>query len=198
MQGAKGEGVTRIPISIVVQPLSSISIALFAALGGLILLMIISIGVGVIFQRRQRPMPVWANWLLSQGIFVCIILAVVFGIQQFNAQIQSAQAAASPAIYGRPHANLAIHTEPAAPAAGQPLTLTLDLSDGSTGLPVEDIVPHHDALLHLLAISADGGDFHHIHPRASGLAATRSRSRPASRAATPPMRRSSARTAARR
>jgi hypothetical protein len=164
VQGAKGSGVARLPISIVVQPLSPLSIALFAALGGLILLMIISILLGVISQRRLRPAPAWANWLLGQGILVCIVLAVVFGIQQFNAQIQSAQAAASPAVYGRPHANMALHTEPAAPAAGQPLTLTLDLSDGSTGLPVEDIVPHHDALLHLLAISADGADFQHIHP----------------------------------
>ena len=48
--------------------------------------------------------------------------------------------------------------------AGQPLTLTLDLSDGSTGLAVEDIVPHHEALVHLVIISADGGDFHHLHP----------------------------------
>jgi hypothetical protein len=165
-EGPKGSGVARIPVTIVIQPLSSISIALLAALGGLILLMITSILLGVIFQRRQRPMPGWANWALGQGIFVCIILAIVFGVQQFAAQIQSAQAAANPnpAVYGRPHANMALHTAPAAPAAGQPLTLTLDLSDGSTGLPVEDIVPHHDALVHLVVISADSADFHHLHP----------------------------------
>ena len=44
------------------------------------------------------------------------------------------------------------------------MTLTLDLSDGSTGLPVEDIIPHHEALIHLVVISADSGYFNHIHP----------------------------------
>src|SRR6185295_13813198 len=65
---------------------------------------------------------------------------------------------------GRPHVNVALHTTPELPQAGQPLTLTLVLSDGSTGLPVEDLVPHHDALVHLVVISADGAFYTHIHP----------------------------------
>jgi hypothetical protein len=161
-EGAEGSGVALIPVTIVVQPLPAGSIGLFASLGGLVVLMLTSITVAVIFQRRQRAVPGWANWALGQGMFACVILAVVFGFQQFTAQ---AQAAANPAAAaGRPHANMALHSEPVAPAAGQPLTLTLDLSDGSTGLPVDDIVPHHNALVHLVVISADGADFHHLHP----------------------------------
>jgi hypothetical protein len=60
--------------------------------------------------------------------------------------------------------NVALRTEPSAPLAGQPLTLTLDLSDGSTGLPVEDLSPHHQALMHLVVIDASGGYFAHLHP----------------------------------
>jgi hypothetical protein len=44
------------------------------------------------------------------------------------------------------------------------MTLTLDLSDGSTGLPIDDLISHHDSLLHLVVISADGGFYTHIHP----------------------------------
>jgi hypothetical protein len=63
---------------------------------------------------------------------------------------------------------MVLDTGPNAPVADTPLTLTLDLSDGSTGLPVEDIVPHHEALLHLVILSADGADFTHVHPARVG------------------------------
>ena len=72
---------------------------------------------------------------------------------------------------GRPHVNAALRAEPAAPLAGQPLTLTLDLSDGSTGLPVDDLVPHHEALI------ASGGDRRRSAP--SSRICTRRASRPA-------------------
>ncbi len=173
VRGPKGSGVARIPLTIVVPPVSANSIALYSALGGLVILMITSIILSLIYQRKSRTAPGWANWLIGQGMFACLILAAVFGVQQFSAQFQSANAQAAvaqlpsnvtPAGIGRPHANLALHTAPAAPAATQTMTLTLDLSDGSTGLPIEDIVPHHDALVHLVVLSGDGGDFKHIHP----------------------------------
>jgi hypothetical protein len=130
--------------------------------------MIASITLAAISQRRGRPAPGWANWLIGQGMFACLIVAVIFGVQQFSTSVQNAQASAdvtqSVVGAGRPHANLALHTTPDLPEAGQPLTLTLDLSDGSTGLPVEDLVPHHDSLLHLVVISADGAFYSHIHP----------------------------------
>jgi hypothetical protein len=42
--------------------------------------------------------------------------------------------------------------------------LTFDLSDGSTGQPVDDLLPHHEALLHLVVVGADGAFFAHLHP----------------------------------
>ena len=170
ISGPKGSGVARLPFTITPQSLPAGSIGLFASLGGLIVLMIMSIILGVVAQRKGRTAAGWANWLIGQGMFACLILAAVFGIQQFSAQFQSAQAAAAAAANplavasGRPHANMAVHTVPTVPTAGQPMTLTLDLSDGSTGLPIEDIVPHHEALVHLVVISADSGYFNHIHP----------------------------------
>ena len=170
ISGPKGSGVARLPFTITPQSLPAGSLGLFASLGGLIVLMIMSIILGVVAQRTGRTTAGWANWLIGQGMFGCLILAAVFGIQQFSAQFQSAQAGAAAAANplavasGRPHANMAVHTVPTVPTAGQPMTLTLDLSDGSTGLPIEDIVPHHEALIHLVVISADSGYFNHIHP----------------------------------
>jgi hypothetical protein len=163
--GPRGGGAARIPFTLTAQPLPAGTIGLLVALGGLVVLMIASIILGVTAQRRGRPAPGWASWLLGQGMFACLIAAAILGVQQFGAAVQGAQAAAvDTAALGRPHANMAVQTEPALPAAGQPFTLTLDLSDGSTGLPIDDLITHHDSLLHLVVISADGGFYTHSHP----------------------------------
>jgi hypothetical protein len=163
--GPKGSGVARIPFTIEAAPAASGSLGLFIALGGLVLLMIISIAVAAIGQRRARPAPGWLNWALGQAMFTCLIAAAIFGAQQFSATIQGAQASAvAQTAVGRPHANLALATAPSAPQASQPLTITLDLSDGSTGLPIDDLITHHDSLLHLVVISEDGAFYQHLHP----------------------------------
>ncbi|MFL5801829.1 MAG: hypothetical protein ACJ8CR_08800 [Roseiflexaceae bacterium] len=163
--GPRGSGAARIPFTVVIPALSLNSILLLAAIGGVVGLMALNIALEGVARARQRPLPVWVNGLLGQAIFVCVILATVFGVQQFLETVQSAQAAVSAAtLYGRPHVNVALRPAPVAPVAGQPLTLTLDLSDGSTGLPVEDLSPHHEALMHLVVIDASGGYFAHLHP----------------------------------
>lgn len=164
--GAKGSGVARLPFAIVIPPLPASTIPLFASLSGLVVLIIASIALAKIFERRRRAVPRWANWLLGQTMFACLIVAVIFGAQQIGARSQDAQPAygAAQAVSGLPHVNVALRSEPAAPVAGRPLTLTLDLSDGSTGLPVDDLVPHHEALIHLAVIDAEGAFFAHSHP----------------------------------
>ncbi|MEV1113817.1 hypothetical protein AB0I91_02015 [Actinosynnema sp. NPDC049800] len=65
---------------------------------------------------------------------------------------------------GRPNAQAFLSTTPARPAVGEEFTLRFDLVDGSTGLPVDDLAVHHDALAHLVVTSRDGGFFRHLHP----------------------------------
>jgi hypothetical protein len=167
--GGRGGGVARIPFSIVIPPLPTATILLLAAIGGLILVMILNVALEGIARVRRRTLPGWVNRWLGYAIFACVLVAVIFGVQQFLESVQSAQAAlGGPTATGRPHANAALRVEPPrgypTPNAGQPLTLTFDLSDGSTGLPVDDLIPHHEALLHLVVISADGAFFAHLHP----------------------------------
>ncbi|MEV6637922.1 hypothetical protein AB0M54_45085 [Actinoplanes sp. NPDC051470] len=66
---------------------------------------------------------------------------------------------------GRPYAQAWIYSMPARPAAGKDFTLRIVLVDGSTGRPLDDLVPHHQALAHVVVTSADGAIFRHVHPR---------------------------------
>jgi len=163
--GPRGSGVARIPFTIIIPPLPTYTLPLAGAIGGLILLLVINMLLATAFNRQQRSVPRWASVLLGQGMFACLIVAGVFGFMDLNTQAQNAQAASNTTTtLGLPHVNAVLVADPATPQAGQPLTLTIDLSDGSTGLPVEDLIPHHEALMHLIVIGADGAFFTHIHP----------------------------------
>lgn len=67
----------------------------------------------------------------------------------------------------RPYAQLYLETSPA-PQAGSAFGLRLSLLDGATGYPVDDLVPNHAALTHLIVTSQDGGYFRHVHPIRTG------------------------------
>ncbi|MDF5752441.1 hypothetical protein [Spongiactinospora sp. TRM90649] len=65
---------------------------------------------------------------------------------------------------GRPYVTALAVTEPANPRPEQEFTLVMDLFDGSTGLPADDLTVHHAALAHLVVTGADGAYFRHAHP----------------------------------
>ncbi|OLT11360.1 hypothetical protein BJF78_27045 [Pseudonocardia sp. CNS-139] len=59
-----------------------------------------------------------------------------------------------------PHVNLLASAEL---TAGRRGPVDLRLVDGATGRPADDLVVHHDALLHLMVLGP-GGQFAHVHP----------------------------------
>ncbi|MDT6983565.1 hypothetical protein ACFSUJ_30490 [Streptomyces lusitanus] len=63
--------------------------------------------------------------------------------------------------HSRPPAALTVSSWTA--RAGEPGTLRLNLADGSTGLPADDLVVHDGALVHLLVIGPTG-QIWHLHP----------------------------------
>ncbi|GAA4100222.1 hypothetical protein GCM10022248_85060 [Nonomuraea soli] len=65
---------------------------------------------------------------------------------------------------GLPYAQGWVSTLPARPAAGAAFTLTVRLTDGATGRPVDDLAVHHEALAHVVVTSQDGAFFRHVHP----------------------------------
>jgi hypothetical protein len=62
--------------------------------------------------------------------------------------------------YSRPPVVLTVY---GAPAAGHATDLGLNLTDGSTGLPVDDLIVHDSALVHLLLVGPEGRLWHE-HP----------------------------------
>ncbi|KAB8141520.1 hypothetical protein F8S13_19140 [Chloroflexia bacterium SDU3-3] len=172
-KGAKGEGMARVPFTITPAPLQPFSIPLYVSIGALILFMIANIIASSAAQRRGAAGPSWLGRALGYGAFGTLVAVAIFGAQQYTYTTEEAKATAAGFTYlpagtlitdsGRPHANLALQAAPA-PALGQSTTLTITLTDGGTGLPIDDIVTHHNALLHLAVISDDGSYYLHTHP----------------------------------
>src|SRR3712207_5217772 len=114
------------------------------------------------FSPGQHALPPWGKRLNGPRVTGSPLGAAGLPVQQISTSAQNAQAASNTSSsYGLPHANVTLNTTPITAQAGQPLTLTLDVSDGATGLPVDDLAPHHDALMHLIVIDADGSFFTH-------------------------------------
>jgi hypothetical protein len=68
--------------------------------------------------------------------------------------------AINPTDFSRPPVNLSVSLTPA--VAGRS-TLRLHLIDSSTGRPVDDVLIHHGALIHLIVVSPSGA-MSHLHP----------------------------------
>lgn len=164
--GPAGEGEARIPFT-VAEPAGGVAVAVLrvalGALGGVLMVAIALVGS----QARGRLVPRWLPLALSHGAVACLVVATGAGIAHVVAPPADRVAGEAPAA--RPHVNLLLGSEPAAPAAGEPVALALDLSDGATGRPVDDLVVHHEALVHGVLIGDDGGFFAHVHPARVGV-----------------------------
>jgi hypothetical protein len=160
VNGPRGKGLARIPFTITIPPIAAETIPLAIALGVMLLLMLSSFSIGAIAKQRGQPVPKITDKVLGYAIFACLIVEFVLGAQQAARQFSPPTQIST----GRPHVNASLRTDPAQPVASQPFHLTVALNDGSTGLPVDDIIPHHDALLHLVLIDDSGTSFLHIHP----------------------------------
>lgn len=168
VSGPRGTGQARIPFSISVAQLSPNTIALLFALGAMAVFMLLNLTLAGLAQQRKRPIPAALERLIGSLIFASIVAALIFGAQQFltqqsNASANSSSSSASLTL-GRPHANVIMQLEPAQAQVGQPVLLSFELSDGSTGLPIDDLITHHDALVHLALIDSSNTSFAHIHP----------------------------------
>ncbi|MCF6476386.1 hypothetical protein FAF44_49815 [Nonomuraea sp. MG754425] len=110
--------------------------------------------------------PVSAVAVRTGGVVGVVALTVAVMSPQLPAPVPdgSAPTARDGAVGGRPYVLATVRAQPARPAAGTEFTLLIDLVDGSTGRPVDDLVLHHEALAHLVVTSADGGYFRHLHP----------------------------------
>lgn len=105
--------------------------------------------------------------LLGGGAGAAMVMALTVALLSARfppAQPDGALPTAPGGPLGRPYVQARIATTPATPVVGGRFTVRLDLVDGSTGRPVDDLVLHHAALAHLVVTSPDGEFFRHVHP----------------------------------
>ncbi|MEV0612563.1 hypothetical protein AB0I81_04495 [Nonomuraea sp. NPDC050404] len=137
----------------------------FLIYGGLFLAALLLVG-GLLTGMTTRPGTAMA---LAAGAAAGVTVAAMVIV--FEPQLPpAAPDGAAPTVEttavagGRPYAQARVETVPARPAQGEEFTLRIDLVDGSTGRPVDDLVVHHEALAHVIVTSEDGRYFRHVHP----------------------------------
>ncbi|NUT41670.1 MAG: hypothetical protein HOV86_16960 [Thermoactinospora sp.] len=145
-----------LPFRVLVERGASWELLIYGALLAAALLAVGGLLTGAVARRR-------AGMLVSAGIAACVAVAATFVVLEPYlpaADPDGAQPTAGP----RPFARALVTTTPASPVAGQDFTLRLDVVDGATGVPVDDLAVHHEALAHLVVTSQDGVSFSHSHP----------------------------------
>lgn len=131
----------------------------FLIYGGLFVAGLLLVG-GLLTGALSRPKP--AMMLAGGAAFGVTVGATAIVLQPYLPVGEPDGAA--PQAGARPFAQAVVETVPARPAAGQEFTVRIDLVDGATGRPVDDLAIHHEALAHLVVTSEDGRYFRHTHP----------------------------------
>ena len=111
----------------------------------------------------------WPPLVLGGGAATAVVVAVTAGRLSSSLPVEAEidpttgrppTTRTTPGAVAPPHVNLLAD---AALVAGQRSPLDLRLVDGGTGRAVDDLVVHHDALVHLVVVGP-GGQFAHLHP----------------------------------
>jgi hypothetical protein len=111
----------------------------------------------------------WPPYVLGGGAATAVVVAVTAGLLASSLPVDEEidpTTGRPPAVRPAPDAGSPPHVDllaDAALTAGQRSPVDLRLVDGGTGRAVDDLVVHHDALVHLVVIGP-GGQFAHLHP----------------------------------
>jgi hypothetical protein len=143
-QGTSGR--FSVPVTVLPTETPLLTIPLFIAFGVLALVLAASI-----IWPTPRP---WVKVLLGHAFTVGFVSVLILGglhaWPAINVEWNT------PLSQSRPYATTIMQTDNQ--------KLTIQLFDGSTGLPADDLVPHHQALMHLVMIEQSTQYFVHAHP----------------------------------
>ncbi|MEU9831295.1 hypothetical protein AB0D67_07090 [Streptosporangium sp. NPDC048047] len=114
------------------------------------------------FNRRGRPAFV-VTAVAAAGISVAALIVVLEPWLPAGSP-DGAEPRPTGSALGRPYVQRVVSTVPAHPVAGEEFVTRVELFDGSTGRPVDDLAVHHEAMAHLVVTSEDGRYFRHVHP----------------------------------
>jgi hypothetical protein len=158
----------RIPVTVTL-PLedpAETSRSIFYAAAGLIA--VTGPAVAVLARRRSRRVPAVAMAVTVPATVCALAVAVTLSVVRLPPVDPAADdggSGAAAALAANPaHVNVGLAAVAGQPRVGRPTVLEFVLTDGSTGQPVDDVKPHHEALLHVAVIGTSAQDFAHVHP----------------------------------
>jgi hypothetical protein len=145
-------GVATVPITIYPNTIPPLTIPMFVAVAILAL---------VLFSTTIWPEArLWVRTIQAHSFTASLSITVVIGVlmvwPNLRVEIPSIDTTS------RPYA--VTQVIPSHDAQRNIDQLKILLNDGSTGLPVDDIVLHHQALMHMVVIDPVSHTFLHIHP----------------------------------
>ena len=154
-----GLGAMSIPIIVYPPVVPPLTIPLFVSIGVLAL---------VIFASTIWPsLQSWQRSVYTHLITASLSISIVFGVlmvwPNLRIELPSSDTASRPYV----NTDITVVLDPDRNVD----VLRIALFDGATGLPVDDLVPHHQALMHLVLLDTTAQSFLHLHPvrSASGV-----------------------------
>jgi hypothetical protein len=171
-----GERTATIPFIVPEQTTSPAETAAYLGFSGAGALILVTVLVAV---RARRG---WWTLVPGGGLVACLTVAVTGALLSSQLPLPPSQGGQVDATidgvkdpyasvgqrtgdYSRPPATLLLSSS--TERAGEVAELRLTLSDAATGLPLDDVVVHDGALMHLLAIGPSG-QLWHLHPVRTG------------------------------
>ncbi len=147
-----GVGQMSIPVTVYPPMIPPLTIPLFVSVAVLALVLFVSTlwPVTGVWQRT-----VYAH-LLTASLSISVILGLLMAWPNLRIENQRMDSASRPYV----NVNLAVVTD----AQRGVEQLSIALYDGATGLPADDLVPHHQALMHVVLLDESGQSFGHVHP----------------------------------
>jgi len=139
-------GVFTVPITVLPTSTPLLTMPLFVAFGVLALVLTATI----VWPTPRQWIRVLYGHAFTSALMAVLILGGLYAWPSINVEWNT------PLDQSRPYATALMQTDDD--------TLTIRLFDGSTGLPVDDLVPHHQALIHLVMIERTTQYFVHAHP----------------------------------
>ncbi|NBU63458.1 MAG: hypothetical protein EBS29_02980 [Chloroflexia bacterium] len=145
-------GLASVPITIYPTIIPPLTIPMFLAVAMLAL---------VLFSTTIWPdVKPWVRLIQAHGFTASLSITVVIGVMMVwpNLRVDI------PTVDTTSRPYVVTQVIPSHDAQRNVDQLKILLHDGSTGLPVDDVVLHHQALMHLVAIDPVSHTFLHIHP----------------------------------